>query len=136
MIVYVERTAAAATSRVLHTAKLDGVLAWDGPLPSPGSTGKGNRVVFRGYVMHMSDAAVGLLTRRVRGLGLATSSLVGASTLWADGAAFVADVSDPGVISLFSSHVESGLFLSPHQILLHPDGDLATWQQLVTDLAE
>ncbi len=30
MIVDVERTAAAATSRVLHTAKLDGVLAWDG----------------------------------------------------------------------------------------------------------
>ena len=136
LMVDVPRKEAVHTRRALLKAGIAAVVQWEGPLPSPGSSPKEERVAFRGHLPPGLDPLrVRLLTREARHCGLPPEAVVGSSSLYANGAAFVMELTDPRTIERLGGHMEEALFLSARQVLMLPEGTAEEWTQKATELA-
>ena len=137
IVVDVPRLEAVATQRCIRKPEVSiSPIVWEGPLPSPGSSSKEERVTFRGHLQdHFDTLSTRLQMRRLRHCGLPPSATVGTSGLYSNRAAFIMQITDPRVIPSTQAWLEEALFISPRQLLMLPGGTQQEWEQLATELA-
>ena len=127
-----------ATRRVLAGTNLAGLLRWEGPLRSFGSSQLSRRICFRGYfeARTVTALAVQLHIKTLKsqpGLGTA---LIGSQSLFTDPSTLLAEIPNVGAATEIASLADEIVLASPSLAILHTSCSQIRWEEALTELLQ
>lgn len=131
----VPRRETSRTRRELNMAGLPVNVEWEGPMPSQGSNGELDRVLFRGFLKPTSSMTLDLFIIRIRDKLSTKEAVIASSATLGSNTALLAELTNTSAIRHLSERLQSGVLISAKTLLMEPMHDVAFWSQLVDTLA-
>ena len=121
--------------RALHDASLPGMIRWDGPLRSFGTSRAQQRVLLKVYLHRdVTDLTMAAYLSRLRSSPELSRFAVGTEKLFADVTTRRVEITSPEVIPLINPIVDQVVVVSPRLLLVHTQASQQDWVQALTTM--
>ena len=121
--------------RALHDASLPGMIRWDGPLRSFGTSKAQQRVLLKVYLHRdVTDLTMTAYISRLRSSPELSRFAVGAEKLFADVTTRRVEITSPEVIPLINPIIDQVVVVSPRLLLVHTQASQQDWIQTMTNM--
>ena len=119
--------------RGLHRLDIPGIVRWEGPLRSLGSTGSDHRLLFKVYLSQQMPAlATGIAIAALRTAPELQHFLIGEQRLYADPTALRVELPNLEAMAEITNMFEQAVVVSSRLLLIHTVAEGREWNRILT----